>query len=98
MTGVSQSSLTFSWKPPQQCQDHNGVIVAFHYKLSNDDGDVVESGITEKSSTTFRGLTGNTKYHFTVSASTSVGPGPDTEPLSEETRYRSESFVLRQFS
>ncbi|XP_071844277.1 receptor-type tyrosine-protein phosphatase delta-like isoform X2 [Apostichopus japonicus] len=88
LTGVTQSSLKFTWKPPQDCQTQNGNITSYSYKLQNVDGKEVRNGTTEKTYVALGDLEPNRKYYFMVSAVNSEETGPYSEPVWEETRYR----------
>lgn len=98
LTGVTQSSLKFTWKPPQDCQTQNGNITSYSYKLQNVDGGEVRNGTTEKTYVALGDLEPNRKYYFMVSAVNSEETGPYSEPVWEETRYRSNSSFTSFFS
>ncbi|XP_071844274.1 phosphatidylinositol phosphatase PTPRQ-like isoform X3 [Apostichopus japonicus] len=88
LTGVTYSSLTFTWKPPHDCRKQNGIITSYSYILQTVDGEEVRTGTTDKTYVALGDLESNRKYYFMVSAVNSAGTGPYSEPVWEETRYR----------
>ncbi|XP_071844275.1 protein sidekick-1-like [Apostichopus japonicus] len=88
LTGVTHSSLTFTWKPPHDCRSQNGIITSYSYILQTVDGEEVQTGTTEKTYVVLGDLEPNGKYYFMVCAVNSAGKGPYSEPVWEETRFR----------
>ncbi|PIK35165.1 putative receptor-type tyrosine-protein phosphatase F, partial [Apostichopus japonicus] len=94
LTGVTHSSLTFTWKPPHDCRSQNGIITSYSYILQTVDGEEVQTGTTEKTYVALGDLEPNGKYYFMVCAVNSAGKGPYSEPVWEETRFRSKSCLF----
>ncbi|XP_071799332.1 tyrosine-protein phosphatase Lar-like isoform X2 [Asterias amurensis] len=82
-TLTSSRSVTFTWQPPA-CQERNGTITQYTYKLvktvagAKPTETSVSSNVT---SATFNGLTACTMYHFKVRAHTSVNYSPFSEAV-----------------
>lgn len=87
---TSSTSLLVSWRPPP-LESQNGVLVGYrvHYQVvgpseggSDDEEPLEEPTIpATEEQVLLQRLEKWTQYRITVSASTVIGPGPESEPL-----------------
>ncbi|XP_022101630.1 receptor-type tyrosine-protein phosphatase F-like isoform X2 [Acanthaster planci] len=93
-TFTTSSSLGFTWQPPA-CNDSNGVIQAYHYRLTNMQTGAVRNETTGATVTmaTFEGLPACTGYSFQVRAQTSAGYGMFSPALPSSTRGQAPNAV-----
>uniref|UniRef100_A0A8C5DMZ1 protein-tyrosine-phosphatase n=1 Tax=Gouania willdenowi TaxID=441366 RepID=A0A8C5DMZ1_GOUWI len=87
---ASSTSLLVSWRPPP-LKSQNGDLVGYrvHYQVvgssdgAGDEGEATEEPTVPatEEQVLLQRLEKWTQYHITVSASTAIGPGPESEPL-----------------
>lgn len=88
-SSTSSTSLLVSWRAPP-LESQNGVLVGYrvHYRvISPSEGDSDDEAMEEpiipatEERVLLQRLEKWTQYYITVSASTVIGPGPESEPL-----------------
>ncbi|XP_072040595.1 receptor-type tyrosine-protein phosphatase delta-like [Amphiura filiformis] len=82
---VNSDSITFDWDQPS-CGQRHGEIISYTYTLTDSSNQVLQTGSTEDDAITFTGLESSAQYSFMVAADTSVGTGPYSELLQQDTQ------------
>jgi Tol biopolymer transport system component len=72
-------SATVSWTAP--ASDGGAAITKYTVRAKHDSGSFVSKEVTAGTSTTFTGLTNETQYTITVTATNSAGTGPASSPV-----------------
>ncbi len=67
------------------CGQRHGEIISYTYKLMDSNDEILHTGSTEDDTVTFNGLVPSTQYSFSVAANTSVGMGPYSDMLEQNT-------------
>ena len=70
--------VMFSWSPPPE-DTTNGAIT--HYTITCDSGSGEETETSSDLELTISTLTAGTEYMCTISASTTAGEGPQSDPI-----------------
>ena len=82
---ITNATVTLSWMPPDR---PNGIITQYQiqYRRSDNSTNITSPNLTNNTLTyTVTGLSSNTKYVFTVRASTVVGYGNASKAVTDYT-------------